>query len=187
MSRRFADPAHEVKWIWKEPFENGLPCPADRLHAASYLANSQLPVLCNHCANPPCVRVCPTQATWKRGRRHRDDGLAPLHRLPVLHGRLPVRLAQLQLVGSRGRTSQPMNPEFPTRTKGVVEKCNFCEERLAEGQLPGVRGGLPGEGAGLRRSERPEFGGAASCLRARYAVQRKPELGTGPSVLSILV
>ena len=30
-------------------------------------------------------------------RRHRDDGLSPLHRLPLLHGGLPLRIAQLQL------------------------------------------------------------------------------------------
>ena len=38
--------------------------------------------------------------------RHRDDGLPPLHRLPVLHGRLPLRRAQLQLHGAPAVTSR---------------------------------------------------------------------------------
>ena len=78
-----------------------------------------------------------------------------------------------------------MNPQFPTRTKGVVEKCNFCEERLADGQLPAcveacsqkalVFGDLNDENSAVRQ-----------VLQSRYAVQRQPELGTGPSVFYLV-
>ena len=78
-----------------------------------------------------------------------------------------------------------INPDFPTRTKGVVEKCNFCEERLAVGRPPAcvevcpekalVFGDLNDAGSPVRE-----------VLRSRYATQRKSELGTRPSVFYIV-
>ena len=57
-------------------------------------------VLCNHCDNPRVRPRLPHPGHLEARRRHRDDGLASLHRLPLLHGGLPVRLAQFQLAGS---------------------------------------------------------------------------------------
>ena len=61
----FGNPKDEVKWIWQEPFAAVFP---DNHHAYSGQAiqKMRLPVLCNHCSNPPCVRVCPTKATFQR-------------------------------------------------------------------------------------------------------------------------
>ena len=117
-------------------------------------------------------------------RRHRDDGLAPLHRLPLLHGGLPVRLAQLQLVGPAAVHPQAES-DFPTRTKGVVEKCNFCEERLAEGRAPACVEACP-QKAIVFGDLNDEQSTVRQLLRTRYAVQRKPELGTGPSVFYLV-
>ena len=71
--------------------------------------------------------------------------------------------------------------DYPTRSRGVVEKCNLCEERLADGRLPAcveacpehamVFGDLNDSGSDLRR-----------VIGERYATRRKPELGTRPQV-----
>jgi molybdopterin-containing oxidoreductase family iron-sulfur binding subunit len=78
-----------------------------------------------------------------------------------------------------------INPDFPTRTKGVVEKCNFCEERLSRGVLPAcvlackekalLFGDLEAPGSNVRR-----------LLEGRLSLRRRPELGTGPQVYYLL-
>jgi molybdopterin-containing oxidoreductase family iron-sulfur binding subunit len=82
----------------------------------------------------------------------------------------------------------PTNPDYPTRSKGVVEKCNFCAERLAKGQLPACV-----EAAESLRSEALTFGDLEApdskvreLLRSHFSIRRKSELGTGPNVYYIL-
>jgi molybdopterin-containing oxidoreductase family iron-sulfur binding subunit len=78
-----------------------------------------------------------------------------------------------------------INPNFPTRTKGVVEKCNFCEERLSRGILPACVLAC-GESALIfgdmedRRSE------VRRLLDGRFSIRRKPQLGTKPQVYYLL-
>ena len=76
------------------------------------------------------------------------------------------------------------HPEFPTRMKGVVEKCNFCAERLAVGKIPAcaetsngaiVFGDLEDPESDIRK-----------LLKENYAIRRKSGLGTGPSVYYIV-
>jgi molybdopterin-containing oxidoreductase family iron-sulfur binding subunit len=82
----------------------------------------------------------------------------------------------------------PTNPEYPTRSKGVVEKCTFCAERIAKGMLPACV-----EAADKIREDVLIFGDLANpdsrvrkALRANYSIRRKPELGTEPNVFYIV-
>jgi molybdopterin-containing oxidoreductase family iron-sulfur binding subunit len=176
------DAAHEVKWIWKQPFEDVFP--SQGAYAADALRGKAIPVLCNHCDNPPCVRVCPTQATWKRG-----DGIVMMDFHRCIGCRYCVAACPY---GSRSfNWSDPrlqlgtLNADYPTRTKGVVEKCTLCEERLAAGRPPAcvevcppkamLFGNLDDPGSEIR-----------TVLRGRFSIQRKPELGTHPEIFYIV-
>ena len=180
---QFADRAHEVKWIWKQPFEEVFPF-AQTQYTREIFAGSPVLLMCNHCDDPPCQDVCPVGATWRR-----DDGVVTVD----FHRCIGCRYCMAACpYGSRSFNWQDprpaittVNADFPTRTKGVVEKCNFCEERLAKKLAPAcveaceekalLFGDLEQPGSEIRK-----------VLRSRFAVQRKPELGTGPSVYYLI-
>jgi Fe-S-cluster-containing dehydrogenase component len=184
------DPKEEVKWIWAEPFQNTFP---DQVHAhmAPDLLDAPVLVLCNHCSNPPCVRVCPTQATWKR----KSDGLVMMD----MHRCIGCRYCMAACpYGSRSFNWQDprpflkdgIRPPFPTRTKGVVEKCNFCNERLREGMEPAcveaARSVPGGEGALVFGDVSDEGSEVSRVLAGEYSIVRKANLGTGPNVYYII-
>jgi molybdopterin-containing oxidoreductase family iron-sulfur binding subunit len=175
-----ADPRREVKWVWKERFSKLFP--AERLPSA--VENSPMPVMCNHCDNPPCTRVCPTGATFKRA-----DGLVVMDEHRCIGCRYCMAACPY---GSRSfNWSDPVphvakvNPEYPCRTKGVVEKCTFCAERLNVGKLPLCVEACPERVMvfGDLNDPRSEI---RSLLGSRYSLRRRAELGTGPSVFYIL-
>jgi molybdopterin-containing oxidoreductase family iron-sulfur binding subunit len=174
--------AHEIKWIWKEQYSSVFPQQSQFVDPG--ITSHPLMLLCNHCSNPPCVRVCPTEATWKR-----EDGIVMMdwHRCIGCRyciAACPYDSRSFNFVEPRPDVVN-INPAFPTRTRGVVEKCNFCEERLAEGLSAAcaeaclehalIFGDLNNPASAIR-----------TALSSRYALQRLPELGTGPAVYYLL-
>jgi molybdopterin-containing oxidoreductase family iron-sulfur binding subunit len=178
-----AEPAHEVKWIWKEPFERAFPSLQtdylpDDLHAKPVM------VLCNHCDNPPCVRVCPTRATWRR-----DDGIVMMDWHRCIGCRYCVAACPYGSRSFNWKDPRPslaqINQDFPTRSKGVVEKCTLCEERLAKGQPPACVAACPAKALVFGNLGDPASE-VRSLLRTRFTIRRKPELGTRPAIYYIV-
>ncbi len=177
------DRAHEVKWIWKERFEDAFPS-LDSGFSPDALRGKPVMVLCNHCDNPPCVRVCPTRATWKR-----EDGIVMMDAHRCIGCRYCVAACPY---GSRSfNWSDPrpsistLTPAYPARTKGVVEKCTFCEERLARDERPACADACPVRAIVFGRLDDPQSD-VRALLRSRFAIRRRPELGTRPSVYYIV-
>ncbi|WP_027137350.1 4Fe-4S dicluster domain-containing protein [Gaetbulibacter saemankumensis] len=95
---------------------------------------------CFHCDNPPCVEVCPVQATWRE-----DDGLVVVDYDWCVGCR--YCMAACPYDGRRFNWSKPEVPEEEVnhnqhylgnrmRKKGVMEKCTFCVQRSRAGKNP---------------------------------------------------
>ena len=93
------DPKNEVKWIWSDDFETAFHSPGVPLHPRGSQGQTD-PAAVQPLRQPAVHPGLPHPGDLEaRFGRHRHDGLAPLHRLPLLRGRLPVRVPLLQLEG----------------------------------------------------------------------------------------
>ena len=77
-----------------------------------------LPVQCQHCADPECVKVCPTGASHKL-----EDGT--------------VQIDKSKCIGCQFcAMSCPYGVRYLNEEERVVEKCTLCEQKIAQGELP---------------------------------------------------
>lgn len=172
----------EVKWIWPEKYEN-LFAGETTERLAEKFADKEFVAICNHCESPVCVRVCPTKATFKN-----DQGivLMDMHRCIGCRNCMaacPYGARSFNFVNPRDYIDE-INPSYPTRMKGVVEKCNFCAERVAVGQLPLC---VEASGGAIAFGDLNDPESKVSKLIAEnFTLQRKVSLGTKPKVYYIV-
>ena len=109
-------------------------------HAVPAEGKFYMPVQCQQCENPPCVHVCPVEATWQEsdgivvvdynwciGCRY-CEAACPYHarRFNWTAPEIPAE----EINPNQGLLSNRIRPQ------GVVEKCTFCLHRTREGLLP---------------------------------------------------
>ena len=158
------------------------------------------PVLCNHCKEAACMKVCPTGATTRR-----DDGIVAVNYDECVGCRYcviacPYQQRTYYADGSKeyfpgqglteyeiiGKQLYPLQP-------GTVVKCNFCRERVDAGLEKGLKPGIDREATPACVITCPAkartFGDlddptseVSRLIRERKGFQLHPEFGTDPSV-----
>ncbi|WP_336517245.1 TAT-variant-translocated molybdopterin oxidoreductase [Pollutibacter soli] len=120
-----------------------------------------MPMLCQHCDNAPCENVCPVNAT-----NHSSEGLNQMTYNRCIGTRYcanncPYKVRRFNWADYMGADSFPdnqngklsdatlmmnddlsrmvLNPDVTVRSRGVIEKCSFCVQRLQEGKLKAKR------------------------------------------------
>jgi molybdopterin-containing oxidoreductase family iron-sulfur binding subunit len=89
---------------------------------------ASVPVMCQHCAEPPCVDVCPTGASFKRA-----DGIVLVDRHSCIGCRYCMMACPYK---ARSFVHEPLTDQHPDvpRGKGCVESCTLCVHRLDRGE-----------------------------------------------------
>jgi len=149
------------------------------------------PRQCFHCDNPPCVKVCPVGATFKRQDNLVlvDDNRCIGCKFCVVACPYSVRIFNWEEPPESDIPKEEYSPEVsvPAQT-GTVSKCDFCADRSREGKLPYCASSCPmgaiyfgdkNEDSVFNGTETARF---SELVKERAGYRYLEELGTKPNV-----
>lgn len=141
----------EMQWIRIDRYFSGTP---------EEPIPSHQPMLCQHCDNAPCENVCPVVAT-----NHSPDGLNQMvyNRCvgtKYCSNNCPFKVRRFNFYNFRDNFAdgyylqEPVslvhNPEVTVRSRGVMEKCSFCLQRIMEARQHATEQGVVFDGKDVR-------------------------------------
>jgi tetrathionate reductase subunit B len=131
------------------------------------VGRSFLPRLCNHCSEPPCVDVCPTDATWKRD----EDGIVVIDSGLCIGCKYCIQAC-------------PYDARFLNPVTKVAEKCDFCIHRVSKGLAPSCVNTCVG-GARIFGDLGDPDSDVSKLVASNEVTVLRREMGTSPNVYYI--
>lgn len=140
----------EMHWIRIDRYFHGMPEDFDNEDPGSPNVASQM-VTCQHCESAPCEQVCPVAATV-----HSDEGLNDMVYNRCVGTRYCAnncpykvrRFNYFHMTGYMEKSENKLiqlanNPEVTVRSRGVMEKCTFCTQRISAARVDAKVSGDP--------------------------------------------
>ena len=146
-----------------------------------------LPVQCQHCENPSCLRVCPTGATQKR-----EDGIVWVDNELCIGCAACIMACPYDGV----RSMNENEPEYyldvtvgehdaPVHEAGTVEKCTFCKNLVDRGEVPACMQLCMGRARFWGDLDDPESA-VSKAIEGRDYHKLRESAGTDPNVYYLL-
>jgi molybdopterin-containing oxidoreductase family iron-sulfur binding subunit len=137
----------------------------------------RLPLMCQHCARPPCADVCPTGATFRRA-----DGVVLVDRHICIGCRYCVMACPFNVRFFVGEEVRDQRPHMP-RGKGTAEGCTLCVHRIDDGRQPACVEACAGAGGAMLFGDVNDPAGPIGAALARHPTTRlRPDLALAQGV-----
>jgi MoCo/4Fe-4S cofactor protein with predicted Tat translocation signal len=146
---------HDMAWLRIDRYFSGNPADADSIQTIFQ------PMLCQHCDNAPCENVCPVAATNHSSEGLNQMTYNRCIGTRYCANNCPYKVRRFNWADYTGADSFPdnqnqstvghlddsvlmmnddltrmvLNPDVTVRSRGVIEKCSFCVQRLQDGKL----------------------------------------------------